>query len=196
MEQLSLGLIEKSKVKVLATSAYNFRVELVEKVGKDDFAQLIEVSEDMARIYGKQALLSKSNITKYFNDSTYPFLAREKGQIIGYIIGVPLEYFKNESWAHFDVNLGKNNTIYTYAFVVREKFRKKGGYAKTLKRIYINWIRKMGFQYVTGHVRKGISRQFSTDTEIVKVFLEWYGLNIPFEYYRRPLHPPSSSFLH
>ena len=32
-----------------------------------------------------------------------------KGEIIGYIIGVPLEYFKQESWAHFDINLGKNS---------------------------------------------------------------------------------------
>ena len=189
MEQLSLGLIEKSIVKVLATSAFNFRVELIEKVGKDDVAQLIELSEELASIYGSQARLTRSNIKKYLNEHTFPFVAREKGQIIGYIIGVPIEHFKNESWAHYDVNLGKGNTLYTYFFVVREKFRKKGGYAKTLKRIYINWIRKQGYTYVTGHVRQGIANKFSPDTEIVKVFMDWYGLKTPFEYYRRPLKP-------
>ncbi len=192
MEQLTLGLIEKSIVKVLATSAFNFRVELIEKVGKDDVAQLIELSEELAGIYGSQARLTRSNIKKYFNESTFPFVAREKGQIIGYIIGVPLEHFKNESWAHLDVNLGKGNTLYTYFFVVREKYRKKGGYAKTLKRIYINWIRKQGYTYVTGHVRQGIAEHFSEDTEIVKVFMDWYGLKTPFEYYRRPLKPLKS----
>ena len=187
MEQLTLGIIEKSKVRVIASSAYNFRIELVEKIGKDDVPQLVEVSEELANIFGKQSRLSKSNIKKYFNENTLPFIARVKGTIIGYIIGVPLEHFKNESWTHFDVNLGRNNTIYTYAFVVKEKYRKKGGYAKTLKRIYINWSRKRGYSYVTGHVEKGIAKKFSQNTDIVKTFPEWYGLKTPFEYYRRPL---------
>jgi len=187
MEQLTLGIVEKSQVKVIASSAFNFRIELVEKVGKDDVPDLIEVSEEMAKIFGKQALLTKSNIKKYFNDETLPFIARKSGKIIGYIIGVPLENFRNESWCHFDVNLGKSNTLYTYAFVVSEKYRKKGGYAKTLKRIYINWAKKRGYVYITGHTQQGIAANFSPETEIVKVFLDWYGLSTPFEYYRRPL---------
>ncbi|NOZ08856.1 MAG: GNAT family N-acetyltransferase [FCB group bacterium] len=187
MEQLTLGIIEKSKVKVIASSAFNFRIELVEKIGKDDMPDLVEVSEEMAKIFGKQALLTRSNIKKYFNEHTLPFVAREKGHIIGYIIGVPLEHFKNESWSHFDVNLGKKNTLYTYAFVLKEKYRKKGGYAKTLKRIFINWARKQGYRYITGHTQQGVASHFSQKTEIVKVFLDWYGLGVPFEYYRRPL---------
>lgn len=187
MEQLTLGIIEKSKVRVIASSAFNFRIELVEKIGKDDMPDLVEVSEEMAKIYGKQALLTKSNIKKYFNENTLPFVAREKGHIIGYIIGVPLEHFKNESWSHFDVNLGKKNTLYTYAFVLKERYRKKGGYAKTLKRIFINWARKQGYQYITGHTQQGVASHFSQKTEIVKVFPDWYGLGVPFEYYRRPL---------
>ena len=35
MEQLSLNIGEKSEVKVIASSAYQFRVELVKKVGKN-----------------------------------------------------------------------------------------------------------------------------------------------------------------
>ena len=189
MEQLTLGIIEKSKVKVIASSAYGFSVELVEHVGKDDHAQLFGVSEEMVAIFGPQARLTRKNIHKFFNENTLPFIARYKGIIIGYIIGVPLEYFKNESWSHVDVNLGKVNTIYTYAFVVRSKFRKKGGYAKTIKKIYINWAKKRGYKYITGHVKQGIASQFTKDTEIVKIFNSWYGLSTPFEYYRRPLKP-------
>ncbi len=189
MEQLTLSILEKSKVKVIASSAYGFSVELVEHVGKDDFAQLFEVSEELVAVFGKQARLTRTNINKYFNDNTLPFIARVNGQIIGYIIGVPLEHFKNESWSHFDVNLGKKNTLYTYAFVIKSKYRKKGGYAKTLKKIYINWAKKKGFAYISGHVRQGIAAGFSKDTEIVKTFNSWYGLSTPFEYYRRPLKP-------
>ena len=121
MEQLLLKMDEKSEVKVIAASAFNFRIELVKKVGKDDIPELIDISHCMADRFGSQALLTKTNIPKYFNSETLPFLARLKGKIIGYIIGVPLEYFKQESWSHFDVNLGKKNTLYTYAFLIYSK---------------------------------------------------------------------------
>tara|TARA_B100001029_G_C15059951_1_gene457534 strand:- start:2355 stop:2921 length:567 start_codon:yes stop_codon:yes gene_type:complete len=187
MEQLLLKMDDKSDVKVIAASAHQFRIELVKKVGKDDIPGLIEISHCMADRFGRQALLTKTNIPKYFNSETLPFLARYKGEIIGYIIGVPLEYFKQESWSHYDVHLGKKNTLYTYAFVVKNKYRNKGGYGKTLKRIYINWAKKQKYNFVTGHVEQGISKRFSKKTEVVKVFQDWYGLKTPFEYYRRPL---------
>ena len=187
MEQLLLKMDDTSDVKVIASSAYDFRIELVTRVGKDDVPGLIEISNCMATRFGRQALLTRTNIQKYFNSETLPFIARYKREIIGYIIGVPLEYFKQESWAHFDVNMGKNNTLYTYAFVVNSKHRDKGGYGKTLKRIYINWAKKQKYTYVTGHVEQGVAKKFSSGTEIVKVFPDWYGLKIPFEYYRRPL---------
>ena len=188
MEQLLLKMDDTSVVKVIAASAYNFRIELVKKVGKDDIPSLVEISRCLSDRFGHQALLTKTNIPKYFNSDTLPFIARFKGEIIGFIIGVPLEYFKQESWAHFDINLGKQNTIYTYAFVVNSKHRGKGGYGKTLKRIYINWAKKQKYTYVTGHVEQGISNRFPRGTEIVKVFPDWYGLKTPFEYYRRPLY--------
>ena len=49
-----------------------------------------------------EAQFMDDNIHKYFNDNTLPFIARYKKEIIGYIIGVPLEHFKQESWSHFD----------------------------------------------------------------------------------------------
>ena len=104
------------------------------------------------------------------------------------VIGVPIENFKSESWARYDTNLGKDNTLYTYAFVLNDKYRGRGGYGKTLKRIYINWAKKQHYTYVTGHVKQGIAQRFSSGTEIVKVFPDWYGLKTPFEYYRRPLN--------
>ena len=44
MEQLLLKMDDKSEVKVIAASAYNFRIELVKKVGKDDIPFLIDLS--------------------------------------------------------------------------------------------------------------------------------------------------------
>ena len=40
---------------------------------------------------------------------------------------------------------------------------------------------------MTGHVEQGIANRFPNNTEIVKVFPDWYGLTTPFEYYRRSL---------
>ena len=49
--------------------------------------------------------------------------------------------------------------------IAEEKYRKKGGYSKTLKKIYINWSKKRDYKYVSGHVRQGIAKTFSNDTE-------------------------------
>ena len=187
MKQLSLNIKNKSSVKIVASSSYDYRIEIIEDLGEDDIKDIIDVSKDLAKKIGNHLLISEKNILKYFNNNTYPFIARYKKQIIGYIIGVPLEYFEKESWARYDVNLFKNNTIYTYAFIIDLKYRKIGGYSKTLKKIYLNWIKKNGYKFNTGHVKQGISKKFSKNTEIVKIFPDWYGAKTPFEYYRRPL---------
>ncbi len=89
MEQLLLKMDDKSEVQIIASSAYNFRIELVKKVGKDDIPALIEISKCMSNLFGKQALLTKTNIPTYFNPETLPFIATNKEEIICYIIGVP-----------------------------------------------------------------------------------------------------------
>ena len=187
MSQLSLNINEESDIQVIASSAYQFRIELVTKIGEKDIVEILDMSGSLSKSFGLSSVFTEYNINKYFNENTLPFFARYKNKIIGFIIGVPLENFEQESWANYDVNLGKNNTLYTYAFIIRDNYRGKGGYAKTLKRIYINWSKKRNYKYVTGHVKQGIAKQFSNETEIVKIFPNWYGLNTPFEYYRRPL---------
>ena len=122
-----------SQSDIIASSKYNFQIELIKKVGIDDMEKIIDISRELVEIFGPHSLLTEKNTQKYFNDKTLPFIARYKGSVIGYIIGVPLEYFKNEAWSHFDTNLLHNNTLYTYAFVLEKKFQIKAGYAKTLK---------------------------------------------------------------
>lgn len=187
MEQLTLHISEKSRSRIIASSPQNFQIELMEYVGGDDVPALIEVSESLAGEYGNSARLTKTTIRKYFNyPRTLPFVARSQGVIVGYIIGVPLEYFARESWAKFDQNLGQGNTLYTYAFVIQARYR-GNGFARTLKRVYLNWVKKHNYRYVTGHVLEGIARQFSPDTTIVKRFANWHGSGRTFEYYRRPI---------
>ena len=187
MGQLILNITEQSEVRVIASSAFNFRIELVLKLGKNDLQDIFNISKDLAEIFDNNFLLNENNVNKYFNDKTLPFIARYKGEIIGYIIGVPIEKFESESWARHDKNIGKNNTIYTYAYIISKKYRKMGGYSKTLKKIYINWAKKQNYKYVTGHVKQGLSKKFGNKTEIVKIFNNWYDSNSAFEYYRREL---------
>ena len=61
MEQLSLNIINKSKVKIIASSAFNFRVELLEKLGKDDLPYIIEIAKELSDIYGNHILINKKN---------------------------------------------------------------------------------------------------------------------------------------
>ena len=187
MGQLILNITEESEVKIIASSAFNFRIELVIKLGKNDLKDIFNISKDLAEIFDNNFLLDENNINKYFNDETLPFIARYKGEVIGYIIGVPIEKFEGESWVRYDKNLGKNNTIYTYAYIINKKYRKMGGYSKTLKKIYINWAKKQHYKYVTGHVKQGLAKNFGDKTEIVKIFNDWYSSNSAFEYYRREL---------
>jgi hypothetical protein len=65
------------------------------------------------------------------------------------------------------------------------------GFARTLKRVYLNWAKKQRYRYVTGHVQEGIARNFSASTTIVKRFTNWHGSGRTFEYYRRPLRDSS-----
>jgi len=192
MEQLTLNINEKSRTRIIASSPLGFQIELMEYVGGEDLPGLVAVSEGLATEFGESARLTKTTIRKYFNyPKTLPFIARNHGEIVGYIIGVPLEYFANDPWAKYDQNLGEGNTIYTYAFVIQERYR-GNGFAKTLKRIYLNWSKKQGYRFVTGHVVEGTAKIFSAATVIVKRFSNWHGSGKTFEYYRRPLHDASA----
>ena len=197
MEQLTLNISEKSRTRIIASSPLGFQIELMEYVGGEDVPALLEVSESLASEYGDSARLTKTTIRKYFNyPKTLPFVGRYHGEIMGYIIGVPLEYFARDPWAKFDQNLGLGNTLYTYAYVIQDRYR-GNGFARTLKRVYLNWARKHNYRYVTGHVLEGVARRFSPDTTIVKRFPNWHGSGRTFEYYRRPIRDraPGRDFL-
>ena len=177
-----------SVTQVIASSG-SFQIELVEHAGSNDNETLIEVSESLAKEYGPAARLTENTIQKYFNrKGTLPFIARDQGAIVGYMIGVPLEMLSREPWARLDTSFNKNNTIYTYAFVV-EKNSKGTGCAKILKRVFLNQTKKQkNILYVTGHVRKGIAARFKGDIDIVDRIDNWQGTGKIFEYYRRKLH--------
>ena len=174
-----------SKTKIIASTNV-FQIEKVEKVGREDYPQLIEISLHLAKEYGRQAVLTKDTIQKYFNtEKSLPFIARYQDEIIGYIIGIPLEELRQESWAVNDENFGKYNTLYTYAFVIMEKYKSKG-YARMLKRVYLSWSQKRSnIKYVTGHVITGTSNVADKNMTIISRIDDWQGTKKSFEYYRR-----------
>ena len=174
-----------SKTKIIASTNV-FQIEKIEKVGREDYPQLIEISLHLAKEYGRQAVLTKDTIQKYFNtEKSLPFIARYQDEIIGYIIGIPLEELRQESWAVNDENFGKYNTLYTYAFVIMEKY-KSNGYARMLKRVYLSWAQKRSnIKYVTGHVVTGTSNTADQDMTIISRIDNWQGTKKSFEYYRR-----------
>ncbi|MFQ6613940.1 MAG: GNAT family N-acetyltransferase [Fidelibacterota bacterium] len=192
MEQLSFDIDHRSDSRIIATSG-QFQIELLQHVGEQDYPSLIDISRHLAHEYGEKAVLTKTTIHKYFNKrGSLPFIARYKGEIIGYIIGVPLEELSQETWARRDENFGKQNTLYTLAFVIKAQY-KANGYAKMLKRVYLNWARKRGkIRYVTGHVKLGISSRFTGEISITNRVENWQGTGKTFEYYRRDLLPDTS----
>ena len=167
-----------------------FQIELMKYVGANDYAKLIDISESLVVEYGKAAKLTPNTIQTYFNrEGSLPFIARHQDQIIGYIIGIPLEILSREPWARLDIHFGQENTIYTYAFVIEKEF-KANGYAKMLKKVYLNWIKKQEhIDYMTGHVKQGISDRFKGNISIINTVKNWQGTGKKFEYYRREVDP-------
>ena len=179
----------ESRTQVIASSG-PFQIEFIEYVGSDDYNTFIKISESLVDEYGAVAKLSPKTIQTYFNkDGCLPFIARHQGDIIGYMIGVPIEVLHKEPWARLDINFGKNNTIYTYAFVVQKQY-KGNGYAKMLKRVYLNWVKKQEhILFVTGHVKQGIVSRFIGQIRVIDTIENWQGTGKTFEYYRRIIDP-------
>ncbi len=189
MAELNFQPESESKSKIIASSG-PFQIELMEHIGVNDFSSLIRISESLAEEYGPAAVLTANTILKYFNrEGSLPFIARFRGEIIGYIIGVPLEILGREPWARLDINFGKDNTLYTYAFVIQSQY-KGNGYAKMLKRVYLNWAKKQeSISFITGHVKEGVSSKFTGNIRIIDRIENWQGTGKIFEYYRRDLDP-------
>ena len=57
---------EKSQTKIIASTNV-FQIEFVEKLGKEDYPPLINISLHLAKEYGRQAVLTKNTIEKYFD---------------------------------------------------------------------------------------------------------------------------------
>ena len=187
MNQLSLSNSPISDIQVIASSG-PFQIELLKHVGENDYSQLILISKTLEVDYGKKAILTHETIQKYFNkEGSLPFIARYRDQIVGYIIGIPLEELSHEPWARMDENFGKRNTLYTYAFVVDSEF-KGNGYAKMLKRVFLSWAEKHNhIDFITGHVINGISAKFTGDIRIINRVENWQGTGKTFEYYQRDI---------
>ena len=182
--------INQSSVTTSIASSGTFKIELIKKIGNSDKKDLIEISKSLAAEYGSRSLLTEKTIGIYFNrEGTLPLIARSHNNIIGYIIGLPLESLSKEPWARLDENYEKYNTIYTYAFVIKDKY-KGNGYAKMLKKVYLNWAKKReGITFITGHVRLGISSRFKGEIKVINQVENWQGTGKIFEYYRRNLDP-------
>jgi len=186
--QLEFESKKDSITRVIASSGV-FQIELLEHVGVNDYDALIEISKHFAQDYGQKAILTNATIHRYFNKKgSLPFIARYRGDIIGYIVGVPLEELNSEPWARKDENFGKYNTLYTYAYVIMSQY-KGHGYAKMLKRVFLNWARKRGsIKFVTGHVKSGNNSLNSTDVQIISRTENWQQTGTTFDYYRRSLN--------
>ena len=182
--------INQSSITTSIASSGTFKIELIKKIGNSDKKDLIEISKSLAAEYGSRSLLTEKTIGIYFKrEGTLPLIARSHNNIIGYIIGLPLESLSKEPWARLDENYEKYNTIYTYAFVIKDKY-KGNGYAKMLKKVYLNWAKKReGITFITGHVRRGITSRFKGEIKVINQVENWQGTGKVFEYYRRNLDP-------
>mgnify|MGYP000141442835 CR=1 FL=1 len=127
MEELDFRPQSESQSNVIAVSG-PFQIELMTRVGSNDYSPLIQISESLIKEYGPSAKLTPNTIQTYFNrEGSLPFIARFQGEIIGYIIGVPLELLSQEPWARIDINFGKYTSSTIFARITRMIVANIGG---------------------------------------------------------------------
>ena len=172
----------RSEVRLIA-GTINFQIKLVEALSASDAEQIIKISQGLIKPFGLGTAFTKTTVWKYFNyPHTLPFVGLLRNEIIGFLVGVPLENFQDENWASIDPTLGEHETVYTYAFIFDEKHQ-KNGYAKMLKRVYINWLKKRGYLYVCiwARPRRYLPRLFTayaSDSKIPKLARYWQSLRV------------------
>ena len=65
-----------SEVDEIASSG-NFTIELIRRLGENDYDPLIEISHSLADEYGEKYILNDNTIRKYFNrEGSLPIIAR------------------------------------------------------------------------------------------------------------------------
>lgn len=174
----------QSDSEILAQSGTAIKVELIKQLHEIDSQSLITMSHSTVSEFGNPFIFEPASMRKYFNyPRSFPFILRVQNDPVACIIGIPLEQFNKESWVKCDANWGAGNTVYTTAFIVHPQHRKPH-IIQPLATMYLNWISRKGFQYITGHKRENVELLFNRPAESIKRFDNWQnGKNI-FEYFR------------
>ena len=81
MKQLTLNITDESELKVIASSAFNFRIERILKIGKNDISSIFEVSKDLAEVFGNRFLLNENNVDK-IKAGTHPYDGTVRPQFV------------------------------------------------------------------------------------------------------------------
>ena len=177
---------KKSQVEILAQSAVDFQIELIKSLDDSDSQKLIAMSGLIPDVF-QTSQFTPGSIKKLFNyPKTYPVIARLKGEPIACIIGVPLEYYNKESWVKCDKHWGEGSTIYTQIEMISPKYKNQN-YISVLGRMYLNFLSKRGFHFVSGHKKSGDSSSLSPNTHTVKEFDNWQNSYQCYDYFRIPL---------
>jgi hypothetical protein len=169
---------------ILGIGSDGSQIELIRNLTDLDSQYLMEISRSSVSEFGNPIIIEPGNLRKLFNyPRSFPFISRYKGKPAAAIVGVPLEQFNKESWVKCDINWGAENTIYTSLFIVHPQ-RRKPNITQTILKLYMNWLKKQGYYYVTGHKRSSIEIQFDKNPDIIKKFENWQNGKHTFDYFR------------
>ena len=78
-----------SKSKVIAESTNNLKIELVISLGLNDKKEIIKLAQELDHSFDADAIITNSNINKYFNKNTFPYSKKinfnslRKGKVVG-----------------------------------------------------------------------------------------------------------------
>lgn len=83
-------------------------------------------------------------------------IATENDQILGYCLGVPLEFFHSLPWVAEDPEFRRRTTLYAGGLAISPSHRGQG-IDLALKTDQVNRARDAGYHYITGRYRVGLA---------------------------------------
>ena len=57
MKQLSLNIVDDSITETVASSSFDYKIEIIKEIGRLDVCQIIDISKDLANKYGNHLLI-------------------------------------------------------------------------------------------------------------------------------------------
>ena len=137
---------------------------------------------------------TEEDISETFEDpDSICLVLKDKGAIVGYMMGGPLEDYYYLAGIEEDPGYGEENTVYIESIALLRPYQ-RSGLGKKLRNKFLDIAQQRGYRQVSGHIREEVAR--SRGDNILGAFGEWQGTDTTFCYYSNPIRSKKAEKKH